>query len=64
MKLYALNEKESRIHPSCVAISKHSETEELACPHATQSLVINQAIIQKKFIPTHEMDGTNEFFLK
>ena len=33
MKLYALNEKESRKHPSCVAIPS-PQTEELACPHA------------------------------
>ena len=32
MKLYALNEKESGKHPSCVAIPP--QTEELACPHA------------------------------
>ena len=33
MKLYALNEKESGKHPSCVAIPP-PQTEELACPHA------------------------------
>ena len=33
MKLYALNEKESGKHPSCVAILS-PQTEELACPHA------------------------------
>ena len=32
MKLYALNEKESGKHPSCVEIPP--QTEELACPHA------------------------------
>ena len=32
MKLYVLNEKESRKHPSSVAIPP--QTKELACPHA------------------------------
>ena len=34
MKLYALNEKESGKHPSCVAIPPPPQTKELACPHA------------------------------
>ena len=51
-------------HTKYIAWPHATKTEYIACPHATQrqNPRVNQAI-KNLFIPAHEMDRTNEFFL-